>query len=180
MMLRASQDAQQDATNEQQLQFSRELYITSIEYLLRGIPSDLSDTEQESIRRSVITLYTRVGIDSGSAAVATQQDSQQQLQITQQIIVTFCRGTAVVIKKSIPKIKQGIEQAIEFENQYHVLERSGVALSATLMSMADKASRVTWTLPNIGFLTSMGQTLTLGLTTGIYEGYKVLSEETVC
>lgn len=172
-MLRASQEAQTDATSIQQLQFSRELYMTSIDYLLRGVPTDLDEAEQESLRRTIGTLYNRVGIQVAQAPI----DDRESRQVTQQIIVTFCRGTAIIIKKSIPKIKQGIEQAIEFENQYHVLEKSGIALSNSIMTMADKASRVNWALPNFSILTSIGQTVTLGLTAGIIEGYRVLAEE---
>jgi hypothetical protein len=164
IMLRASQEAQQDANTSEQLHFSRELYITSVDYLLRGIPSNLSPIEQENLRHSVNVLYSRIGMQK-----------PVEREHTQQFIVTMCRGTAVVIKKSIPKIKQGIEQAIEFESQYHLLEKSATVATNVVMVLCERVSRIQPI--DISAFTTFGHNVTLGLTAGLMEGYKVLAEE---
>lgn len=171
VMLRSSQESVLAARTPEELRFARDLYLTSLDYILRGVPAGLSPTEKETLTRSLSQLYTRLGVQDPT--VPHQQRSDPH---TQHLFVQFCRGTATVIKLSMPRIRQGLESAVEFEKQYHVLERTGSVLSTSLMTVADRASRSTLTLPDFSAVTGLASGIVHTVSLGVWEGYQILSD----
>lgn len=175
LLMQSSQEAQRTARSIDEIQFSRELYITSLGYLLRGVPTELSNVEKANLVQTVDQLYARVGIDNTKVQITSQPETAR----TQQLIVQICRGTAILIKISIPRIRQGLETAMELEKQYHILQRSGNLVSDSLLTVADTAARTSFILPNFSRFTGLANCVISGVTIGVSEGYRILAEEPI-
>lgn len=173
LLLQSSQESQLAARSPDEMQFARQLYLTSLEYILRGVPTDLSEAEKETLARSVSQLYSRVGIEEDKRVTSPAAPDSDR---TQQLIVQLCRGTAILIKISIPRIRNGLESAIEFEKQYHLLQRSGHLVSDSLMTVADRAARASFVLPDISRFSGFATVVLNGVTIGVSEGYRILVE----
>lgn len=175
LLMHSSQEAQVTARSAEEIQFARELYMTSLDYLLRGVPTDLSDVEKASLMQSVNQLYTRVGVTDGDRL--EPRDSRPEIARTQQVIVQLCRGTAILIKISIPRIRQGLETAMELERQYHILQRSGNLVSDSLLTVADRASKTSFILPDLSRFSGLANGVISGVAIGVSEGYRILADQ---
>ncbi|CCG82145.1 protein of unknown function [Taphrina deformans PYCC 5710] len=168
LMSKSSLETQLAATTIEELAFARALYLDSIEYIVRGLPPDLTDPETHRLRETVCALSQKCRLETRDLGPSTGAPR------TQQAFVALCRGTATVIKISIPRVKQGIASLIEFENRHHVLEKSGTLVSNSLYTVADGAAKTNIRVPDVSRVLG---SVYYGLSLGLLEGYKVLASE---
>ncbi|ORY85455.1 hypothetical protein BCR37DRAFT_391237 [Protomyces lactucae-debilis] len=177
LCLQSSTELHASAVTEQQLGFSRELYMQALEALARGLPNGLSSTEQARLLAVFQTLQQQhpelaLQVMQQQTCKSTNKGVQGQTMepstAVQEVLVVLCRTGATAIKYTVPKIKVGLEQAVAYERKYHVLEKGGVVLSASAFRFADTIARC-----QLGHVLSG---LATALSMGALEAYKVLSE----
>ncbi|KAF2262717.1 hypothetical protein CC78DRAFT_561149 [Lojkania enalia] len=171
---------------------TRQLYIHAITYLLRGLPSDLSQEETLSLQAAIPECILELQNDTAAHAIITlpqntslAQDSKvQNPSILHQITATIVFHTFVMIQFLLPYIKVFAGHVYQWEQEHRVtrrifntsistmdeLGRRSVQLSQAICRMND--GKVGQAVNDLTFWWVRG--LTGGIQQGISEGVFLL------
>lgn len=170
-MLMTSEEELKQASTVVDLEVSRGLYLTGVDYLLRGVPSQLAANEKEALAYSILALVERTGIElcPANPQVVVSPNPTSSTDRQDDLFVVVCKTSASALKLAIPKVQNILEKAIQYENEYHIAQKSSVALKHSILLAMAAAEK--W---NLG--SSLARLVTR-VSVGIVEGYKVLAED---
>lgn len=153
---------------------ARQLYIHSLTYLLRGLPTDLSRDEQHSIRSALpseITEPLRLEMNSTTEA-APREPSLLQRTLATTIVQLF-----LIFQLLLPYLKYFLAAAYTYEREHKISERilsqsietgkKGVDMAGILLAMGDGTvgRTVQWVIEGV----------TGGIHDGLGEGMAILA-----
>ncbi|KAF2110671.1 hypothetical protein BDV96DRAFT_500907 [Lophiotrema nucula] len=181
--------------NDASAVLTRELYLHSISYLLRGIPSDLTPAEALSIQAAVPAEILSLQNDPNAHALVpyprnnqvTQEQPPPNPSVLHRITAAAVFQTFVIIQFLLPYIKLFIGHAYRWEQENRVIRktfnrsiitvedmgRRSLQLSQTICQMND--GKVGQAINDLTFWGVRG--LTGGIEQGLKEGVVVLGAE---
>ncbi|KAL2042342.1 hypothetical protein N7G274_004831 [Stereocaulon virgatum] len=111
--------------------FSRQLYISSLSHLLRGLPSDLTDQEVMHLRQALPP-----SLENPNQAKAIEAHKQTS-SILHRGVSTSIILVCLFLRLALPYLRYFLAIAHDYERRHHVTERA-LALS---MDMADSLGK---------------------------------------
>jgi hypothetical protein len=163
--------------------FTRKLYLDGVEYILRGLPNNLSLEETASLRCAVPTAIVPASIDDKALVHPSHHAASSSATAPPQNFSLLRRATANLIfylfllaSFILPYIQFLLQQAYRYDRQHKVSDR----LIAQGVATANEVGRQTVTLANsvcalsdgqVGIAAKeMGMWWMQGVSSGVYDG----------
>lgn len=157
--------------------FSRQLYVHSLTYLLRGLPSDLTPDEQMSVRVALPNgIVEPLQVGSINTQTSSPQISPQPPSLLHKTLATTIVQIFVMLQFLIPYVKYLLASAYQYERTHRISEK----ILRGSMDAVDSVGKRSLTLTGaiytmvdgkIGQLVQeTGSWLVEGVTGGIHEG----------
>ena len=114
------------------LQFSRDLYVDGLTYLLRALPNDLTAEERVSIRTALpngIAVHDSALINSEQRIAQRAPDTDpkegvaQDVSMVHRLFAFLTIQFFVLVHCLLPYVKLLVGQAYRYERQHHISER---------------------------------------------------------
>ncbi|KAF2138024.1 uncharacterized protein K452DRAFT_234950 [Aplosporella prunicola CBS 121167] len=164
--------------------FSRQLYLHALTYLLKGLPSDLSNEERLSVKTAlppIMSKAVQVGATSGQLIQCTASDGDAPAPAPEPSWVHRIFATGIIqmfllFNILLPYFKLFIGQAYQYERQHRISERLVSSSISTVDGLGRRGIRFTNTIcqMNDGKVGQAINDVTLwwlkGVTGGIHEG----------
>ena len=112
--------------------FSRQLYIHSLTYLLRGLPATLNHDEQTSLRAAIPP-----SLHPPSSPSTTQSDSRAEQTLLHRVVAYLIFNIFILVTYLIPHIQTLLATAYSYEREHRVAQR----VFAKTMDAADALRR---------------------------------------
>ncbi|MCJ1360205.1 MAG: hypothetical protein MMC33_010208 [Icmadophila ericetorum] len=151
-------------------EFSRQLYIHSLTYLLRGLPNEMSNAEVASLQTA---LPGSLRIKAGS--IEGQKD-QPQRSLLHRLLATGIVQLFIFFTFLLPYIKTFLQGAYRYERNHHISERVFAASVQTADTVGKKGSGAINTILKhdngkvVGMLASTVAWWIDGISGGIHDG----------
>ncbi|MCJ1435349.1 hypothetical protein MMC27_004721 [Xylographa pallens] len=117
--------------------FARQLYIHSLAYLLRGLPSDITEAEAASLRPGLTPLLERSYIGCSSESSSSRKDLATSPSLLHRLLASSIVQLFILFSFVLPYVKHFLRSAYTYERTNHISER----LFATSMDTMDRVGR---------------------------------------
>jgi len=141
--------------------FARQLYIHSLAYLLRGLPSDISEAEVASLRPGIAPLLHRDREECSSRGSSSGNSAATPPSLLHRLLASGIVQLFILFSFFLPYVKFYLRSAYRYERSNHISER---VFAATLNTM-DHAGRQGFGLA--GSILNSGNGRMGGILTGI-------------
>lgn len=129
--------------------FGRQLYIHSLTYLLRGLPTTLTKEEQLSLQAALPMELIRPRSDERTVVPDVESDDRsnsstldQEPTILHRLISMSTLQLFVLISIILPYVQTFVQGAYQYEREHHISER----VFTNTVCTADSMGRKTWAL----------------------------------
>lgn len=140
----AAQEDSARANSRRTSSLSRQLYIHSLTYIIRGLPSNLSPDERISIFSSLppevrdisqnLTRSDGFGHRS-STAIAENGQSEEEPSLLHRALAAFVVRMFIIIQLLLPYLRVWFAAAYRYERQHHISERTLSSSVDTMQSV---------------------------------------------
>ena len=131
----AVQEAQR--SNNGDPAFARQLYIHSLAYLLRGLPSDMSEAEAASLRPGITPILERDHIGCSSKSSSSGNDPATSPSLLHRLLASGIVQLFILFSFILPYVKYFLRSAYRYERANHICER----VFAASMDALDRVGR---------------------------------------
>ncbi|KAK4543192.1 hypothetical protein LTR36_005742 [Oleoguttula mirabilis] len=127
--------------------FSRKLYIDSLEYLLNGLPTELTAQEELSLRAAVpaaLAASPTRPLEGQLAVHSVAEDDRHEPSILRRAVGCITLYTFVIISTMLPYIQLFLQRAYQYDRKHQISD----SLIAHTVQAANTAGRQTLVLAN--------------------------------
>ncbi|MCJ1390265.1 hypothetical protein MMC18_003123 [Xylographa bjoerkii] len=156
----AVQEAQYPDSGNQA--FARQLYIHSLAYLLRGLPSDMSEAEAASLRPGIAPILERDPIGCSSKGSSSGNSPATSPSLLHRLLASSIVQLFILLSFVLPYVKFYLRSAYRYERTNHISER----VFATSMDIMDQVGRQGFGL--VGSILNSGNGRVGGILAGIF------------
>ena len=165
-------------------QFSRQLYVDSVKYLLRGLPRDLAVDEVTTLRAAAASRLgptpQNANISNSLGSHETQKDEPDEAtapaSLLQVVIAFIALYFFLGITKCWPWLQRGAQQLQLYNHDYGISDKvlsHGIAAADSMIRWAFMLISTVWAIKNGTFSIAVRGTaswLIVGVTKGLYDG----------
>ncbi|MCJ1381401.1 hypothetical protein MMC17_004511 [Xylographa soralifera] len=112
--------------------FARQLYIHSLAYLLRGLPSDMSEAEAASLRPGITPILERGHVGCSSESSSSGNGSATSPSLLHRLLASGIVQLFILFSFILPYVKYFLRSAYRYERTNHISERVFAASMDTL------------------------------------------------
>ena len=163
--------------------FARQLYIHSLAYLLRGLPSDISEVEVASLRPAILPLLEiyQTGSRRNSSSGLNSQENPPSL--LHRLIASSIIQLFVVFSFILPYVTFYLRSAYKYERTHHISERTFAASMDAVDHVGRKGFGLAGTILKSGngrtgeLLAGIFNGISGGIQDGVGEGMAMISSQ---